>query len=582
MTVSRSFFALLTFAVCASAAPILRLSGTDLRPVWIQQGANGPTNVSFEAYNAGDGALNPQARGSHTWLNPVVDAARPCSFEAALSCRPVRVLFNSTALAAGVYEGVIAITDGGAFDAPQFVKVKIYVGGNVPNRLDFYLPATPGAADSVTFQTPVGSPPGLRPTTQSGGTWLAASSSGMGSFQYVYTHTIAATVQGGQAAGDYNGAVAVTGSTFAPDNRSVNVVLHVTAQPVARPSAAEVKLRGLTGGAAVERDIAVTNGGSGALNVTGVATAGGAWLTASVETGNVVRVRAAAGSLAAAFYNGTVTINSNAANNPVTLPVEFELVAAGVPLTDFGGVIDAASFSVGRPVGGGALASLFGSQLAPSVAQADSIPLPTVLAGTSVFVNDVAAPLIFVSPGQINFQMPWGVTGTAQVRVERAGQRGNTITVPAARRGAGIYGFPGTTYGIVINASRSEAGLVFAWPDIPALAGIPKAAARPGDVLVFYGSGLGPVNPAGATGAAAGADPLSRVIETPQVAFGSASFGGPQAAPSFVGLTPGFVGLFQINVQVPASVPTNPHTAIRLEWSDNTFSNTVDIAVERP
>ena len=245
------------------------------------------------------------------------------------------------------------------------------------------------------------------------------------------------------------------------------------------------------------------------------------------------------------------------------------------PLADFAGVVDAASFE--KPVGGGALASLFGSQLATAVTQAQSIPLPTTLSNTSVFVNDVAVPLIFVSPSQINFQMPFEASGTARVRVERQGQRGNTVTVPVGRRGPGLYGFPGTTYGIVINASRTD-GLFFAWPDIPALAGVSKAPAKPGDFLVLYGSGFGPTDPGVATGAAAGSDPVSSVIETPTVNFGRGVF-GPFADPLFVGLTPGFVGLYQVNVQVPAGSPANPRTPLSLNWPDGTTSNIVEIAV---
>ncbi len=567
-------FTVLLCSAAAWAAPTLRLSGSDLRPVWIQQGTNGPANVSFEAYNIADGALNPQARGSHSWLTPQMDAARPCSFDASKTCRPVRVLFNATSLAAGTYNGLVTVSDGNALDAPQSVKVTVYVNGNTPARLDFYLPANPGATDEVSFQTPAGPSPSLRAATQTGGNWLAVSSSGMGSFQYVYTHKVQATVRTG--AGDYNGSVTVANSSFAPDNKTIPVVLHVTGQPIAR-SPALVRVRGVQGGAAVEVPLGIGNGGSGALAVSGATASGGAWLTASVASG-AARLRADPASLAPGFYGGSVSVSSNAANNPVAVPVEFEVQAASAPITDFGGVVDAASFD--SPVGGGALVSLFGSQLAPEVAVAGSIPLPTTLANTSVLVNNVAAPLIFVSPGQINFQMPFEASRVTEVRVERQGQRGNTISVATASRGPGLYGFPGTPYGIVINASRSEAGLAFAWPDIPALAGVNKAPARSGDVLVLYGSGFGPVNPAAPTGTAAGTDPLSSVTTMPRVSFGR-NFFGPFADPLFVGLTPGFVGLFQVNVQVPRNLPANPRTPLKLDWPDGTASNIVEIAVER-
>ncbi|MBI3698447.1 MAG: hypothetical protein HY238_26855, partial [Acidobacteria bacterium] len=536
---------------------------------------NGPTNVFFEAYDVGDGTLNPQATGSPNWLTPSVDTARPCTFDGSKSCRPVRVLLNASGLAAGAYSGVVTVGDPNAFDAPQRVRVTVYVNGNVPSRLDFYAAPAAGANDSVSFQTPSGPPPSFRATTQSGGNWLAVSSSGMGSFQFLYTHKVQATVQSAMAAGDYNGELAVSNSAFAGDNRSVPVTLHVSAQPIVRV-APQLRLRAIQGGAAVEQAVSVANGGRGTLTVSGATASGGAWLTASVGSSGAVQLKADPASLTPGYYNATVAISSNAANSPVTVPVELEVQAASAPLADFAGVVDAASFVT--PVGGGALASLFGSQLAAAVAQAQSIPLPSTLADTSVFVNDVAAPLIFVSPGQVNFQMPFEASsGTARVRVERQGQRGNTVTVPVGRRGPGLYGFPGTTYGIVINASRTD-GLFFAWPDIPALAGVAKAPAKPGDFLVLYGSGFGPTNPAVATGAAAGSDPVSGVIETPRVNFGRGAF-GPFADPLFVGLTPGFVGLYQVNVQAPAGLPANQRSPVSLAWPDGTTSNIVEFAV---
>jgi uncharacterized protein (TIGR03437 family) len=563
----------LCLTTAAAAAPTLRLAGADLRPVWIQQGSSGPTNVLFEAYNIGDGALNVQARGSHPWLQPAVEAARPCSFDASKSCRPVRLGFNTGSLAPGAYRALVTVSDPEAVDAPQSVRLTVYVNGNVPQRLDFYLPPEAGASESVMIQTPGGPPPALRATTQSGGNWLAVSTSGLGSFQFLYTHRVTATVQSGMAAGDFNGSVAISNSSFAGDNRAVPATLHVTESPIARPATSLLQFRGVQGGAALEVPLAVANGGRGTLTLSGATASGGAWLTASVQEG-VLRVRAEPGSLAPGFYDGAVSIASDAANNPVSVAVQLEVQAAGAPLADFGGVVDAASFDT--PVSGGALVSLFGSQLATGVAQAASIPLPTALSGTSVLVNNVAAPLIFVSPGQINFQMPWDVSGAPQVRVERQGQRGNAVSVTLARRAPGIFGLPGTTYGIAVNASRGNA---FALPDIPAFASIPKAAARPGDVLVLYGSGFGPVNPAVASGAAAGAEPLSRVTDTPRVSFGR-GIAGPFADPLFAGLTPGFVGLYQINVQVPASVPANARTPVRLDIG-NVASNIVEIAVER-
>ncbi len=80
------------------------------------------------------------------------------------------------------------------------------------------------------------------------------------------------------------------------------------------------------------------------------------------------------------------------------------------------GVVNAASF-LPAPIPPGGIISLFGSNLASSTASADSIPLPTTLAGTTLRLNGVAAPLFYASPTQINFQTPWELAGQAQAAI---------------------------------------------------------------------------------------------------------------------------------------------------------------------
>jgi uncharacterized protein (TIGR03437 family) len=85
---------------------------------------------------------------------------------------------------------------------------------------------------------------------------------------------------------------------------------------------------------------------------------------------------------------------------------------------------------------------------------------------------------------------------------------------------------------------------------LPPIAGIPTARAKPGDTIIFYGVGFGPVTP----------DNPAGLIETQantlqsQNAF-TASFAGTPAKVTFAGLTSGFVGLYQFNVVVPNIAP---------------------------
>jgi uncharacterized protein (TIGR03437 family) len=91
------------------------------------------------------------------------------------------------------------------------------------------------------------------------------------------------------------------------------------------------------------------------------------------------------------------------------------LSLAQPPLVNPGGVVNAANFAA--PVSPGSLVSIFGSNLAPQIAQADSIPLPTSLAGVSVSANGLLAPLLYVAPGQINAQLPFEIASNSSVNV---------------------------------------------------------------------------------------------------------------------------------------------------------------------
>jgi uncharacterized protein (TIGR03437 family) len=106
--------------------------------------------------------------------------------------------------------------------------------------------------------------------------------------------------------------------------------------------------------------------------------------------------------------------------------------------------------------------------------------------------------------------------------------------------------------------------------------------ARPGETLVIYAIGLGPTDPAAASGAGAPSSPLARAPGNWKVAFGfTGPFGGEafEATPLFVGLTPNFVGLYQINVTIPENTPRGTAVPIVL-IGDAGPSNRVNIAIQ--
>jgi uncharacterized protein (TIGR03437 family) len=237
----------------------------------------------------------------------------------------------------------------------------------------------------------------------------------------------------------------------------------------------------------------------------------------------------------------------------------------------------------------GAIGALFGEQLSFNLAQATAIPLSTQLSETRVVWTNpdgsspVESPLYFVSPGQVNLQVPYGISpGQKKLQVFRSGQAGNGITVQVESRSATLPSIGIGRYGIIINATRSTASAV-SLPMPRGTAFAPGYVAEPArrlDILTIFATGLGPVTPAVSSGGLPPSGQLSYATDIPIVNFGRLTF-GPFADPLFVGLSPQFVGLYQINVEVPIDAATNEKTWVTLEYPDGRRSNTAEIAVER-
>jgi uncharacterized protein (TIGR03437 family) len=186
------------------------------------------------------------------------------------------------------------------------------------------------------------------------------------------------------------------------------------------------------------------------------------------------------------------------------------------------------------------------------------VPLATQITGSSVLVNGLAAPMYFSSYSQIAFQVPLETAvGTAQVQVERDGLSGNTISVQVVDRAPRIL--------VIVN------------PDYT----VPSTAhpARAGNTIIIFSIGLGPTSPAAVTGAPApGVEPLARLVVTPTVEFGSGVFGAPEITPAYAGLSPGSVGLYQVNVTIPAGLPSGL-VNVTLIFPDS-VSNIVQVPVQ--
>jgi uncharacterized protein (TIGR03437 family) len=180
----------------------------------------------------------------------------------------------------------------------------------------------------------------------------------------------------------------------------------------------------------------------------------------------------------------------------------------------------------------GSIISIYGSGMAQTTLPAAGFPLPATLAGATVTIGGINAPIFYASPLQINAQVPFQVSA------------GNAAVV--VKLGSNVVGSSSITVqtvapGLFLGASGQAAAL-----NQDGSANSPGNPAAVGSVMAVFLTGLGPVNHAVVTGAAASANPLSNVSGNV-----SAVVGGVVAEVAFAGLAPGFAGLYQVNVRVP-------------------------------
>ncbi|MGP0074664.1 MAG: hypothetical protein ACLPWF_22360 [Bryobacteraceae bacterium] len=203
------------------------------------------------------------------------------------------------------------------------------------------------------------------------------------------------------------------------------------------------------------------------------------------------------------------------------------------PSISGGGVVNAASFTA--HLSPGALATVFGSNFTGTglEAIASSLPLAPNLGGVSVLVNGIAAPILYASASQINFQIPWETKpGSATLAVSTNGFASSQVSVTIQAAAPGLF-FSGA-HAIVQNSDFSLNSS--------------NNPAKAGSTILAYLTGAGAVSNQPADGAAAGSNSL--LTSTPTATIG----GQPVTKVQFAGLAPTFVGLWQFNLEVPSGV----------------------------
>jgi uncharacterized protein (TIGR03437 family) len=234
------------------------------------------------------------------------------------------------------------------------------------------------------------------------------------------------------------------------------------------------------------------------------------------------------------------------------------------PSINTGGVVNVASYA--SSVAPGSIAAAFGSFLLTQLIAYSYVPLSNDVDGIYLlFGNGEPAPLFSASGGQVNLQVPWELAGQSQTTLTVLTQNGETSaaqTVSLAPFAPAIFATnsQGTGQGAILDSSYR---LVDS-----------SNPGTSGSYILIYCTGLGPVSNQPQTGWPALATPLSETPMTPKVTIGEVP-----AYVAFSGLAPGFVGLYQVNAQVPAGLAGDNSTPVTISIGEVT-SNTVTIAVQ--
>jgi uncharacterized protein (TIGR03437 family) len=245
------------------------------------------------------------------------------------------------------------------------------------------------------------------------------------------------------------------------------------------------------------------------------------------------------------------------------------------------GIINAASYApITASLAPGETISLFGTNLSNVTMSPPAGPAPTILGNTQVVINGVAAPLYYVSPGQINAVVPFEVSSAAlaTIQVINSGTNSNAVgNMYIADSAPGI--FTQTTNGIGL-AAATHANYTLITPSSPAM---------PGETILVFLTGLGAVSPAISDGALGPTNPLSEstlwTSNLMGVDFNDYVNGYYEqtATIQYAGLAPGLLG-YQLNVTIPSSdVGPAPNGGVYLEiGTDEADNNQAQIPIGDP
>jgi uncharacterized protein (TIGR03437 family) len=513
------------------------------------------------------------------WLNLVSSSGS--ATPGAPGVLSLALLQSATQMNPGPYYALVQIADSNSLNSPQFVTVVLNVEpDSVPPSPDVIpagrlFTATVGgsapAAQQVVINTSSASavPFQVATTTTGQGSWLSATPlSGDASGQTPASLSISVDPTG-LAAGIYTGNVSVSISNVL---QSVNVTFLVLP---ASASNADARPRAELLGPGPE--VAGCTPSKLAITETGLAnnfTVPAGWpATLIVQLNDDCGSPVLNGNVIASFSNGDpalalvgdslgnysatwapgdltsemiVTLNATAGNlQPATATLYGGIAKNQTPPPTLapGGTLNNLNPVVGAALAPGTLVQVYGTGLAASSVSTGILPLPTLFNDTFAQIGAYQAPLYYLSSGQLNIQLPNPLPATQQIPILLSVNNALTLptTLDIVRTAPGVLSYfdgptpPSLQNNAHIVAQHSNFTLVTS-----------ANPANPGEYLVMYLVGLGATDPSVASGTPSPSSTLAKVTDMPTVTVDALP-----ASVAFAGLTPGFVGLYQINFQVP-------------------------------
>lgn len=260
------------------------------------------------------------------------------------------------------------------------------------------------------------------------------------------------------------------------------------------------------------------------------------WLSVSPGSGaasSALSLQASATGLANGVYHATLLVQAPGAT-PQVVEVPVTFVVGASPDISIGGVSNGASYQTGFAPG--MEMSVFGTGLAPAAQAAAVLPLPLSMQGVTATVNGIPAPLYYVSPVQLNIQIPYETgAGTAVLGVNNNGHIA-AFSFQVAAAAPGIF----------TDANRNL---------------VPSGTGARGQVLLLYVTGEGDLTPSLLTGAPPSSGTPVASLPKPKLAA-TLTIGNVPAQIQFIGIPPGLVGVTQVNFVVPADAPLGPQPVV--------------------